>query len=444
VGRSLLSHARGVVIRSHEAHVQPQELVLVVLEALHARCHIQGAVHAVWLHGVWVHHLQARASAALCGPHVAVDLLDVRRHLLVVRAVGLVARLVHVLASGGPGLRVGVCLCLHLRRGEVHRHVRLQLLGRVYLVLQVLLWGALHHRAVVWRRVLFEIDVVVVAIGVYLVTLAGGKRHRFGFDGTAPPRLACGGERAWRQTSARTASRRHVTARQRLLRGHTSASPALADETAPLVDQAVVVPAAKVHSVLAQLRRGAGAQIDGDGRGLGGARRPAGRLEMLNLAAGVLELHLGLAAAVVGAGVAAQNLRLPALLARLIRLAAPVAVGVGDVAEQLLRVRVEQRRRGQRRGGVGGARRVDVADLAQALLGQQAFADLPVERLELLRAGRSRGPRVGRRKGRRREERRGRRQNLEAQRGEVERVGVEVEQGGARRLCARQVSERHG
>jgi hypothetical protein len=165
---------------------------------------------------------------------------------------------------------------------------------------------------------------------------------------------------------------------------------------------------------------------------------------MLNLAAGVLELHLGLAAAVVGAGVAAQNLRLPALLARLIRLAAPVAVGVGDVAEQLLRVRVEQRRRGQRRGGVGGARRVDVADLAQALLGQQAFADLPVERLELLRAGRSRGPRVGRRKGRRREERRGRRQNLEAQRGEVERVGVEVEQGGARRLCARQVSERHG
>lgn len=82
------------------------------------------------------------------------------------------------------------------------------------------------------------------------------------------------------------------------------------------------------------------------------------------------------------------------------------------------------------------SRRVDLVDLALPLLGQQPLAHLLVQRIELLLAGRGDRPRLGSGEGRVGEESRGRGQDVQAQRGEVKGVGVEVEEAGAGRLCA--------
>jgi hypothetical protein len=184
--------------------------------------------------------------------------------------------------------------------------------------------------------------------------------------------------------------------------------------------------------VAAQLFCGVDAQVDGEGRHIRDPRRPAVRLEVVNLSSCIRERHFRLTSAVVGACIAAQDLNLPVLLPRAVALVDPVAERVGDVAEQLLRVGVEERRGGQRRvrGGRGvgvAAGGVELVDLAQALLGQQALADLLVQRVELLLARRGDGPRLGGGEGRRREERRRRGQDVQTQCGEVERVRVEVE-----------------
>jgi hypothetical protein len=106
------------------------------------------------------------------------------------------------------------------------------------------------------------------------------------------------------------------------------------------------------------------------------------------------------------------------LLAGLVRLVLPMVVSVSDVVEQLLRVRVKQRRGGQRRvgtrRGVRVAGGVDLVDLALALVGKQALADAAIESFKLLRAWRRNGPRFGGREGLRREQRGGRRQDVQA------------------------------
>lgn len=74
-----------------------------------------------------------------------------------------------------------------------------------------------------------------------------------------------------------------------------------------------------------------------------------------------------------------------------------MVVGIGDVAEELLRIGVKQRRGGQRRvGSRRGVRvaacRVDLVDLALSLVGKQALTHAAIECIELLLAGWCDGP----------------------------------------------------
>lgn len=148
--------------------------------------------------------LDAGAAAAGCRAHVALDMLDMRGHLLVLLMVGavvLIAGLVHVLAPG-LGLGVGVCLGLKLCLGRVHvhlvMHVSLELLGwvdwcgldgDVMLLLLLLL-----HRLLVkahgffWWCVLIEVELlIVIALSIELVAVrtiihCRGRSERICFD----------------------------------------------------------------------------------------------------------------------------------------------------------------------------------------------------------------------------------------------------------------------
>ena len=79
---------------------------------------------------------------------------------------------------------------------------------------------------------------------------------------------------------------------------------------------------------------------------------------------------------------------------------------------------------------------VDLVDLALALVGKQALAHAAIESVQLLLARRRNGPRFGCREGLRRKQRGWRGQDVQAQRWEVERVGVELEEAGAGGLDA--------
>jgi hypothetical protein len=470
------SHA--VVCADKVCHVHAEELVLMTLDAIHARRH---ALHAIWVHGVWVHELGAGSPAACRGVHVR-HVLDVGRELLVrMGRVVLIARLAHVLAGRGPCLCLGVCVCslriglgLELSLGlHLVLHVCLELLigvdrgglvGHVVLLLVLgthglWLWLRLVRLLFFWRGVVVVVVVVVLLVVMQVFVIVafcielviakliddggwGSERQSFDLDRAPLPWLVHGSELG-RQASHGTAPRARRPGRERPLGCHARRRRrlALADDAPALVNQTVVVPVAEVDAVPAQLFRGICAQGDGEGRHIRGPGRPAVRFEVVNLSACIGKRHLGFPAAVVGARIAAQDLNLPVLLARAVGLVAPVAVRIGNVAEQLLRVRVEERRGGQRRVGGGhgvgvAAGGVNVVELAQALLGEQALADVLVEGVELLLARRGNGPRLGCGEGRRREEGRGRGQDVQTQRGEVERVRVEVEEGRARGLCA--------
>ena len=294
-----------------------------------------------------------------------------------------------------------------------------------------------------------EVFVVVVTLSIDLVTLPVHRRGCREWHGSVHlDRAALAGpvhcsKRLCRQASHGTASR----VWQLLLCSHARCrGPALPHDRPPLVDEAVKVPIAVVHALLAELSRRLSTERDADGREVGRARGPSVRLQVVDLAASILELHLDLPAGIVGASIAAQNLNLPVLLARLVRLVGPMVVGVGDVVEQLLRVGVEQRRGGQRRvGGRRGVREaaggVDLVDLALSLVGKQALSHAAVEGVELLLGGRRDGPRLGGGEGRGREESRGRGQDVQTQRREVERVRVKVEEAASGGFVAAGVSQ---
>lgn len=407
-----------------------------MLEPVQALRHAHGARQP---RGQHVLVEQDRGAATRGGGAQVLGVGRVRRDVLVVRRVGLVAGGVHVLARGGPGLGLGLGvgvgvgvdrgLGLGLRdvHGGLHVGVVVERGGLEGVVLQLVL------------GVEVEGVVVVVALGVDLVAFAvdgggGGEGHSgLGLDGAAV--AGPGGGRVGLRGLA--GERGAAGVGQLLLGGHACGGGAgVAHDGAPLVDEAVKVPVAEVDALRGQLLGGVGAQGNDDGGVVGGAAGP----EAVELAAGVLELQVGVAAGGVGAGVAAQDLELPVLVAGGVGLQHPVVVGVGDVAEELLRVGVAQRRGGQRRGRGGGVLVVGVVggvqlvQLALALQGQQALAHAAVEGVELLLGGRRQRPRLGGGEGRRREQRRRGGQHVQAQGGEVERVGVEVEEAGARGL----------
>ena len=73
---SLVAHGHATVVRVDKAgghtHVHSQELVLVVVEAIHA-CRHHGAVeaaHGIWIHAVRIHHCERRSSAIVGGAYV--------------------------------------------------------------------------------------------------------------------------------------------------------------------------------------------------------------------------------------------------------------------------------------------------------------------------------------------------------------------------------------
>lgn len=101
----------------HRSQVHSEVLVLVTFDAFHTSGHAHGAIHATCIHDVGIHH-DCRWSSTVGGRTHVLGVLRMGRHLLVVRAVVLVSRLIHVLTGCSPclSLRVclGLCLCLCL------------------------------------------------------------------------------------------------------------------------------------------------------------------------------------------------------------------------------------------------------------------------------------------------------------------------------------------
>jgi hypothetical protein len=107
-----------------------------------------------------------------------------------------------------------------------------------------------------------------------------------------------------------------VSAWQLFLRSHTGTRNSIvADEGFPLVNEPVEIPVAEIHPLLGQLLSRVGAQSNIDR----GKVREAGRVsigfEVIDFAAGALQLDFGITASVVCAGIATQHLGVPLLLA---------------------------------------------------------------------------------------------------------------------------------
>ena len=297
-------------------------------------------------------------------------MLQVRRELMLLMRTEVLARLVHVLASCCPRLRLSLGL-RNLSLGEVlgGLHVGLELLRGMWRRRlerrSVMMLGLMHrlaldlmhvvHWVFVINRVGSQVNffVIIIALCIDLVVAVergrGTKGHRgLYFDGTALPGLVDRGK-LWWQTGHGAATRAALTGQWLLGSQAGDGRLVLAYGSAPLVDEAVIVPVAVVHTVLCKLTCRVGAQVDADGRHVGGARGPAARLQVVNLPACVLELDLCFTSPVMGTGIAAENLNLPVLLPRLVRVLGPVVEGIGNVAKETLGVVVEEGRCGQGR-----------------------------------------------------------------------------------------------